>query len=196
LGFLYAPGVHPAMRHAAEARRMLGGRTIFNLLGPLTSPLTTRMQLIGAFSVRAAEMLAQVSVRLGQERAFVVHGSDGLDEITTTGPTTVYQVDEGGVQKGRWSPGDFGMTAASAEDLVGGDPDRNAELLRAVLDGEPGPRRDVVVANAAAALFIARKTPDLRSAVAAAAESIDSGAAKGKLETLRTYASSLVHESV
>ncbi|MBV9296735.1 MAG: anthranilate phosphoribosyltransferase, partial [Acidobacteriaceae bacterium] len=123
IGFLYAPLLHPAVKHAQEARLLLKGRTVFNLLGPLTNPVRARVQLIGAFSVRAAEMLAQASARLGIERAFVVHGADGLDEITTTGYTTVFQVEEGRVQKGRWSPGDFGMAQASLEDLTGGDPE-------------------------------------------------------------------------
>ncbi len=110
IGFLYAPVLHPAVRHSLEARLLLKGRTAFNLLGPLTNPVRARMQLIGAFSPRAAEMLAQAAARLGIERAFVVHGHDGLDEITTTGRTTVFQVEEGRVQKGSWSPVDFGLS--------------------------------------------------------------------------------------
>ena len=189
VGFLYAPSVHPAMKYAVEARMLLKGRTIFNLLGPLTNPVRARIQIIGAFSVRAAEMLAQASARLGTERVFVVHGSDGLDEITVTGSTTVFQVEEGRVQKGRWSPADFGMQPSDTTALQGGDPETNATILQAVLGGEEGPRRDIVVANAAAALLLAQRTPDLKSAVAAAAESIDSGAARQKLEALRTFSS-------
>jgi anthranilate phosphoribosyltransferase len=189
IGFLYAPAIHPAMRHAGEARLLLKGRTIFNLLGPLTNPVRARIQIIGAFSVRAAEMLAQASARLGRERAFVVHGSDGLDEITVTGPTTVFQVEDGSVQKGRWNPADFGMQISENEALHGGDPGTNATILQSVLSGEEGPKRDIVIANAAAALLLAQKAPDLKSAVAAAAESIDSGAARGKLEALRTVSS-------
>ena len=182
LGFLYAPLLHPAVKHAQEARLLLKGRTVFNLLGPLTNPVGARNQLIGAFSVRAAEMLAHASARLGNKRAFVVHGSDGLDEITTTGMTTVFQVEEGRVQKGRWLPADFGLDRASIDDLQGAHPERNAEIIRALLDGEPGPCRDVVVANSAAALFLSQRAPDLKSAVNIAAESIDSGAARRKLE--------------
>lgn len=192
IGFLYAPSLHPAVKHANEARHLLKGRTIFNLLGPLTNPVRAHLQLIGAFSVRAAEMLAQAALRLGRERAFVVHGSDGLDEITLSGPTTVFQVDEGSVQKGRWHPADFGMQVAEPGELAGGDPEVNAEILKSILTGELGPKRDVVVMNAAAALLLARRVPDLKSAVTAAAESIDSGAAAGKLETLRAFASALV----
>ncbi len=184
IAFLYAPLLHPAVKHAQEARLMLKGRTVFNLLGPLTNPVGASVQLIGAFSVRAAEMLAQASARLGIERGFVVHGADGLDEISTTGPTTVFQVEDGRVQKGRWQPGDFGVKAATLEDLRGGNPQENADLLRGLLEGEPGPRRDVVVANAAAALFLAGRAVDLKTAVGMAHESIDSGAARRKLEKL------------
>ena len=196
IGFLYAPLFHPAVKHAQEARLRLKGRTVFNLLGPLTNPVRARIQLIGAFSVRAAEMLAQSSARLGIERAFVVHGVDGLDEITTTGPTTVFQVEDGRVQKGRWTPADFGMEPASLEDLQGGDPEANASIVRSVLEGEPGPRRNIVITNAAAALFIAGRASDLKSAVSIAAESIDSGAARRKLEQVIEFAASLAHETV
>lgn len=184
IGFLYAPLLHPAVKHAQEARLLLKGRTVFNMLGPLTNPVRARWQLMGAFSIRAAEMLAQAAARIGIERAFVVHGSDGLDEITTTGLTTVFQVEAGAVQKGQWSPSDFGMEAGSIDDLRGGDPETNAAIVRAVLGGEMGPRRDIVVANAAAALLVAQRAPDLRGAVEAARESIDSGAARQKLEQL------------
>ncbi len=196
IGFLYAPLLHPAVKHAQEARLRLKGRTVFNLLGPLTNPVRARVQLIGAFSVRAAEMLAHASARLGIERAFVVHGSDGLDEITITGSTTVFQVDEGRVQKGRWTPADFGIDHAGLEDLKGGDPETNADIVRSVLEGEPGPRRNIVIANAAAALFVAGRAPDLKSAVSLAAESIDSGNARRKLEQVIEFTASLAHETV
>lgn len=196
IGFLYAPLLHPAVKHAQEARLLLKGRTVFNLLGPLTSPVRARVQLIGAFSVRAAEMLAQASARLGIERAFVVHGTDGLDEITITAQTVVFQVEGGRVQKGRWSPADFGVAPASIEELKGGDPETNAAIVRSVLDGEGGPRRDVVIANAAAALLVAERAPDLKRAVSMAAESIDSGAAKMKVEQLIEFTQSLKHEGV
>jgi anthranilate phosphoribosyltransferase len=196
IGFLYAPLVHPAVKHAQEARLRLKGRTVFNLLGPLTNPVRARIQLIGAFSVRAAEMLAHASARLGIERAFVVHGADGLDEITITGPTTVFQVDEGRVQKGRWTPVDFGIDPAALEDLKGGDPEANASIVRSVLDGEHGPRRNIVIANAAAALFVAGRASDLKSAVSLASESIDTGAARRKLEQVIEFTASLAHETV
>jgi anthranilate phosphoribosyltransferase len=196
IGFLYAPLLHPAVKHAQEARLMLKGRTVFNLLGPLTNPVRARVQLIGAFSVRAAEMLAQASARLGIERCFVVHGADGLDEISTTGQTTVFQVEDGRAQKGQWMPADFGIAECSLEELKGGDPGANAAIVRAVLEGERGPRRDIVVANSAAALLAARRAPDLKSAVALAAESIDSGAARRKLERLIEFTGMMRHASV
>jgi anthranilate phosphoribosyltransferase len=186
--------LHPAVKHAQEARLLLKGRTIFNLLGPLTNPVRARIQLIGAFSVRAAEMLAQALARMGVDRAFVVHGSDGLDEISTTGPTTVFQVEENSVQKGRWVPSDFGLPQATLEELQGGDSETNATIIRGILEGEAGPKRDLVIANAAAALFVARKAIDLKSAVAMAAESIDSGAARRKLEKLIEFTARLRHE--
>lgn len=191
IGFLHAPILHPAVKHAQEARLQLKGRTVFNLLGPLVNPVHARMRLIGAYSVPAAEMLAQACARLGVERAFVVHGADGLDEISTTTHTTVFQVEGGRVQKGKWAPGDFGVTPSSLEDLRGGDPETNAAILRSVLAGNPGPPRDVVVANAAAALLVAQKTRDLKAAVAAANESIESGAAQRKLADLIEFARTL-----
>lgn len=195
IGFLFAPVVHPAVKHSQDARLQIKGRTVFNLLGPLTNPVGARLQLIGAFSIRAAELLAQASARLGTERAFVVHGADGLDEISTTGQTTVFQVEAGAVQKGQWSPQDFGVSAVSIEDLAGGEPAENADILRAILEGEAGPRRDIVIANAAAALLLTHKADDLKSAVALAHESIDSGSAKNKLEQLITVSSRLKSQS-
>jgi len=153
-----------------------------------------RVQLIGAFSVRAAELMAMALARMGIDRAFVVHGADGLDEISTTGPTTVFQVEENGVQKGRWQPADFGVAEATLEDLQGGDSETNATIIRGILEGEPGPKRDIVVANAAAALFVSRKAIDLKSAVAMAVESIDSGSARRKLEKLIEFTARLQHE--
>ncbi|MBV9269679.1 MAG: anthranilate phosphoribosyltransferase, partial [Candidatus Eremiobacteraeota bacterium] len=196
IGFLYAPMLHPAVKHSQEARLQLKGRTVFNLLGPLTNPVRARIQLIGAFSIRAAEMLAHASARLGIERAFVVHGADGLDEITTTGQTTVFQIEDGRVQKGLWHPNDFGIPRANIEDLKGAEPDANAAIIRAVLDGEQGPKRHIVVVNAAAALLLAQRAPDLKSAVQIANEAIDSGAAGAKLQQLVEFTSHVGHEVV
>lgn len=189
IGFLFAPLLHPAVKYAQEARLLLKGRTIFNLLGPLTNPVCARMQLIGAFSIRAAEMLAQASARLGIERAYVVHGADGLDEISTSGPTTVFLVEDGKVQKGTWSPHDFGIENVSLDHLHGGTPDENAQIIRDILDGQAGPRRDIVLVNAAASLLLAQKAQDAREAVELARQSIDSGAARSKLAELVAFTS-------
>jgi anthranilate phosphoribosyltransferase len=187
VGFLFAPLLHPAVKYAQEARLQLKGRTVFNLLGPLTNPVGARMQLIGAFSIRAAEILAQASARLGTERAYVVHGSDGLDEITITGPTTVFLVEDGKVQKGSWSPQDFGVETAAIEQLQGGSPEDNAQIVKEVLDGKTGPQRDIVLVNAAAALLLGHKSMDVRGAMELAQQSIDSGAARRKLYQLAAF---------
>jgi anthranilate phosphoribosyltransferase len=184
------------VKHAQEARLLLKGRTVFNMLGPLTNPVRARVQLIGAFSVRAAEMLAQASARLGIERAFVVHGADGLDEITTTMYTTVYQVEDARVQKGRWTPGDFGLQPANLDDLKGGDAETNANIVRSILNGDPGPCRDIVLANASAVIFLSQRAVDLKSAYAMASEAVDSGAARQKLEALTEFTHNLQHETV
>jgi anthranilate phosphoribosyltransferase len=196
IGFLFAPLLHPAVKHAQEARLLLKGRTVFNLLGPLTNPARAHVQLIGAYSVRAAELLAHAAMRLGIGRAFVVHGAGGLDEISTIGQTTVFQVQDGRVQKGSWTPADFGLPAANLEELNGCDPDTNASIIRAILDGETGPKRDIVVANAAAALLVGQRASDLKQAVQLAAESIESGTARDKLELLIKCSNQLKHEVV
>jgi anthranilate phosphoribosyltransferase len=196
IGFLFAPLLHPAIKHAQEARLLLKGRTVFNLLGPLTNPVRAQMQLIGAFSVRGAELLAHAAARLGIGRAFVVHGAGGLDEISTIGQTIVFQVEGGRVQKGLWTPADFGLPAAKLEDLGGADPQTNAAIIRAIVDGEPGPKRDIVVANAAAALLVAQRASGLKQAVQMASEAIASGAARGKLDKLVEFSNQLKHEVV
>ncbi len=195
IGFLFAPMLHPAVKHAQEARLLLKGRTVFNLLGPLTNPVRARFQIIGAFSVRAAEVMAQAAARLGIERAFVVHGA-GLDEITLAGQTTVFQVENGRVQKGSWWPADFGLPECDVEQLAGQDPQSNAETIRALLAGERGPKRDIVVANAAAALLLAERASGLREAVRLASEAIDSGASAGKLNQLLAFSHQIRHEVV
>ena len=196
IGFLYAPMAHPAMKFAVEARARLKGRTVFNLLGPLTNPVRARAQLIGAFSIRAAEMLAHAAARLGIERALVVHGGDGLDEITTTTYTTVFQVGEQGVEKGRWTPEDFQIPVALPEDLAGGDAETNAAIIRSLLEGSTGAARDIVVVNAAAALLVAEQASDFDTAVEAVTESLDSGSALRKLEALIDFTRDLTNESV
>ncbi len=187
IGFLFAPALHPAMRHAQPARLELKMRTVFNLLGPLANPAGASVQLVGAPSAAAAEIIAEALARLGLERGFVVHGSDGLDEITTTGPTLALEITRGAIAHRTLTPEDFGLPPARAADLRGGDPAENAAIARAILEGEPGPRRDIVLANSSAALVAAGKARDFKEGVALAAASIDSGAAHARLEALARW---------
>src|SRR5579864_2356766 len=184
LGFLFAPLFHPAMKHAQPARLELKMRTVFNLLGPLTNPAGATRQLIGAPSIQAAELMAQALAGLKPERAFVVHGSDGLDEVTITGQTAVFEVTRDQVHRLSWSPSDFGVEPATLADLAGGDRSVNREIAIAVLKGERGARRDIVLVNAAAALLAAGVVADVREAMRRAAEAVDSGAARQKVEAL------------
>lgn len=187
IGFLFAPALHPAMRHAQPARLELKMRTVFNLLGPLANPAGASAQLVGAPSSAAAELIAEALARLGLERGFVVHGSDGLDEITTTGPTLALEIKRGAIAHRTLGPDDFGVPQASSEDLRGGHPVLNAEIARAVLSGSAGPQRDVVLVNSSAALVATGKARDFREGVALAAASIDSGAALAKLTALADW---------
>jgi anthranilate phosphoribosyltransferase len=187
IGFLFAPALHPAMRHAQPARLELRMRTVFNLLGPLANPAGASAQLVGAPSTAAAELIAEALARLGLERGFVVHGSDGLDEITTTGPTLALEITRGAIAHRTLVPADFGVPQATAEDLRGGDPALNAEIARAVLSGVTGPQRDIVLVNSSAALVVAGKARDFLEGVALAAASIDSGAALAKLTALASW---------
>ncbi len=155
IGFLFAPAMHTAMKHAAPVRAELRLRTAFNLLGPLTNPAGATAQLVGAPSESAAELLAGALAALGLKRGFVVHGSDGLDEITTTGPTLVFEIREGSVERRTIEPADFAVRTATSEELRGGGKARNCEIARAVLGGERGAPRDIVIANASAALVAA-----------------------------------------
>src|SRR5271154_6105406 len=155
IGFLFAPLLHPAMRHAQSARMELKMRTVFNLLGPLTNPAGATRQLIGAPSAHQAELLANALAGLEPERAFVVHGTDGLDEVTTTGTTLVFEITGHHVHSFQWTPADFGVPRADVEDLRGGDRARNAEIATAVLKGQAGAQRDIVLVNSAAALIAA-----------------------------------------
>ena len=184
IGFLFAPALHPAMRLAAEARRALGMRTVFNLLGPLTHPARAPYQLMGVFDRRWVEPVARALRVLGTRRALVVHGLDGMDEITTTAPTAVAELDEGRIRTYELDASDLGMPRAALGDLAGGDIRMNASIARAVLAGEAGPRRDLVLINAGAALWVARKAGDLCQGVALARDSLDRGAAARKLEVL------------
>src|SRR5919106_1946676 len=181
IGFLYAPLLHTAMKHVMAARREMGIRTVFNLLGPLTNPAAANAQVIGVYSATLTEPLARVLAELGTLRAFVVHGADGLDEISNTGESRLSEVREGLVRSYTVRPEDFGMSRASIKDLQGGDREQNAQIIRGLLEGEPGPRRDIVLMNAAAALVAGGKARDLKEGVALAGQSIDGGAARGEL---------------
>jgi len=191
IGFLFAPAIHTAMRHAQPVRRELRMRTVFNLLGPLTNPAGATAQLVGAPSPEAAELMAGALAALGLERGFVVHGSDGLDEITTTGPTLAFEIRAGEVERRILEPAAFGVALASPGDLKGGDKQRNHDIARAVLEGTPGPPRDIVLVNAAAALVAVGFVCDFLEGVRAAAASIDSGAALGKAGELARFTKSL-----
>ena len=182
LGFMFAPAHHPAMRHVAHVRKELGTRTIFNLLGPLANPASTKYQVVGVFAEEWVEPVANVLGLLGVERAWVVHGADGLDELTTTGISHVAALDAGKVMTFKVSPKNAGLPEAKPEDLTGGDAAENAAHLRAVLQGNQGPLRNIVLLNAAAALLVAGKAKSLREGVALAAESIDSGKATAVLD--------------
>jgi anthranilate phosphoribosyltransferase len=189
IGFLFAPAMHTAMKHAHPVRTDLKVRTVFNLLGPLTNPAGATVQLAGAPSRHAAQLIARALAALGLSHGFVVHGYDGLDEITTTGATLVFEVRAGRVSEHCWHPDDFGVPVASAIALQGGDTAANAAIAREVLSGCPGPRRDIVLVNAAAGLVAAGKAESLREAMPMAAASIDSGAAMAKLEALTRFSS-------
>jgi anthranilate phosphoribosyltransferase len=184
IGFLMAPRHHSAMRHVAGPRTELGTRTIFNLLGPLSNPAGVTRQFTGAFARQWIEPMAQVLGNLGCDRAWVVHGSDGLDEMTTTGPSYVAELKDGKVATFEVTPEDAGVARATPSDLKGGTPEENAKALRALLDGAPGPYRDVVLYNGAGALVVAGKAATLTEGVALAADAIDSGRAKATLEKL------------
>jgi anthranilate phosphoribosyltransferase len=188
IGFLFAPQLHPAMKHAQPARMELKMRTVFNLLGPLTNPAGATRQLIGAPSAHAAKLIAHALAGLGPERAFVVHG-DGLDEVTTTGTTLIFEVLGSRVRSFEWTPEDFGVPKADMGALRGGDRGRNAEIARTVLLGHPGAQRDIVLINSAAALVVSGIADSPVDAMQRAAASIDSGAAWAKLQRLAEFSS-------
>lgn len=184
IAFLFAPAFHPSMRHAAPTRRELGIRTAFNLLGPLTNPAGARRQIVGVPRSELTELVARALGMLGADRAWVVHGADGLDEISTTGYTKVSEAHAGAVRTFYLHPADVGLPKAAPDALKGGDPAANAAIARAVLAGEKGPARDIVLFNAGAALLIAGRATGLREGIAQAAEAIDSGAAAHTLQRL------------
>ena len=184
VGFMMAQTHHAAMRHVGAARVELGTRTIFNLLGPLSNPAGVKRQLLGVFSREWLQPMAEVLRTLGSEKVWLVHGSDGLDEITTTGPTHVVELDKGAIRAFDISPDMIGLPQASLADLKGGDPAHNAAALTAVLDGARGPYRDIAVFNSAAALVVAGKAETLKQGAALAQEAIDAGRARAALDTL------------
>jgi anthranilate phosphoribosyltransferase len=187
IGFLFAPVLHGAMRHAIGPRREIGVRTIFNILGPLTNPAHARHQLVGVYDDKLTPVLAAVLHNLGAARAFVVHGSDGLDELTTTGATTVSELRRGQVQTYEVCPEDFGLARAHSADLQGGDADFNADLVKRILGGQALPQRDIVLLNAAAAIAAGTADESIADCLPQARDALESGRALAKLEQLREF---------
>jgi anthranilate phosphoribosyltransferase len=187
IGFLFAPAMHTAMKHAMPARREVGGRTIFNLLGPLTNPAGAAAQLVGVPDVLLVEKLGHALAELGAKRAFVVHGLDGLDELSLSGETEIAEVRDRAVNRYRVAPEDFGVARAALAELAGGDPATNAQIIRNVMNGGRGPQRDFVCINASAALVAAGRAANFKDGARIAGESIDSGEAKGKLDALIAF---------
>jgi anthranilate phosphoribosyltransferase len=181
IGFMFAPAHHPAMKNVGPTRVELATRTIFNLLGPLSNPAGVKRQMVGVFSRQWVQPLAQVLKNLGAESIWVVHGSDGLDEITLTGPTFVTALEGGTIRSFEVTPEDGGLPRANGDALKGGDAAANAVSLRGVLEGKPGAFRDVALLNAAAALVVAGRAKDLKEGVAIGTKSLDSGAAADRL---------------
>ena len=184
VGFCFAPTFHPAMRHAGPARRELGVRTVFNVLGPLANPGRVRRQALGVGAPTLAPLMVRVLKDLGHERALVFFGEDGIDELTTTQPSRVFELKDGVVSEYELEPQELGIPRGRSEDLRGGTPPENAQLLRQVLDREAGPRRDIVLLNAAAAIIAAGRVNDWKEGLAMARESIDSGRARQALNRL------------
>ncbi len=191
-GFFYAPLYHPSMRHAGPVRRELGIPTVFNFLGPLANPANATRQAVGVSDRKMADRMIGVLERLGSEYAFVYHGSDGLDEITTTGPTYIDRLKDGETTTAEFTPEDFGVARATSDDLLGGDVSANTEIVRSILAGERGPKRDVAVVNAAPGLVVAGLAEGFVEATEVAAEAIDSGAAAEVLERVARRSNELV----
>ncbi|MGH7835603.1 MAG: anthranilate phosphoribosyltransferase [Candidatus Binatia bacterium] len=184
IGFLFAPLLHEAMRHAIGPRREIGVRTIFNLLGPLTNPAFATHQLVGIYDPELTRLAAEVLQKIGSRRAMVVHGLEGLDEISLSGPTKISELLDGRVKDYTVTPEEFGLKRCRIEELSGGSPEECAAILRAVLQGEKGPRRDVALLNAGAALYVSGSAGSMVEGINQAAASIDSGKAREKLEQL------------
>ncbi|MBU1181750.1 MAG: anthranilate phosphoribosyltransferase [Pseudomonadota bacterium] len=184
IGFLFAPLYHGAMKYAAKARKEIGLRSIFNMLGPLTNPASANCQLLGVYAPGLTEMFAQALRILGVKRAFVVHGHDGLDEISVCAPTRISELNDGLIRTYDINPEQFFDEIAKPGDLAGGSPGDNAEITRSILNGEKGPKRNIILINASAALVAAGKAPNLKEGISLAENSIDSGAATAKLYSL------------
>ena len=187
IGFLFAPAAHSAARHAAPARQQIGKRTIFNFLGPLTNPAGAEAQVLGVFSADVIDTVAATLAELGTHRAFVVHGAGGLDEISLSGETQIAEVRNGTVRRFTVAPEDFGVSRAPLEAIRGGTPQENAVLIRSLLAGEPGPRLDIVIANAAAALVVTGIAENFRTAAEQARRAIYTGQAREKLGQLKDF---------
>ena len=186
IGFMFAPSLHGAMKHAIGPRKELGIRTIFNILGPLTNPAGAGAQLLGVYNPNLCAVMAEVLKSLGSVRAMVVHGS-GLDEISISGPTDIAMLEEGVISRRRVFPEDLGVDRANREELIGGDANENAFINRNILSGKTGPKRDVVVVNSAASLVVAGIAGNFKDGIKKAVDSIDSGSAAGKLEDLISF---------
>jgi anthranilate phosphoribosyltransferase len=184
VAFLFAPSFHPSMKHAGPTRKELGLRTAFNLLGPLTNPVGPRRQIVGVPRPELTELLARALLMLGSERVWVVHGADGLDEISTTGYTKVSEGHQGAVRTFHVHPGDFGLRKASLSSLEGGVAADNAVIVSRVIDGEAGPAHDIVALNAGAGLFVAGRAASVRDGIAAASEALTSGRARRALDAM------------
>ena len=184
VAFLFAPSFHPAMKHAAPTRKELGLRTAFNLLGPLTNPASPTRQIVGVPRPELTELVARALLMLGSERVWVVHGADGLDEISTTGYTKVSEGHDGTVRTFHVHPGDFGLKKTTLQAIAGGDSRTNAKILVEMLRGQPGPVRDIVLLNAGAGLFVAGRAESVREGIAVSAAAVDSGRALNALEAL------------
>jgi len=185
--FLFAPAYHTALRHAAAPRRELGVRTVFNVLGPLSNPASAKRQLLGVYSDTLVRPVAEVLQRLGSERAWVVHGRDGLDELTVFDKSHVAELRDGEVREFEVDPAEYGLAATDRSGVAGGEAAANAETIRGVLDGAKGPARDIVVLNAGAALVVGGAAPDLAAGIAKCAEAIDSGRARARLAELAAF---------
>jgi anthranilate phosphoribosyltransferase len=192
IAFFFAPTFHPSMRHAAPVRRELGIRTAFNVLGPLTNPAGARRQIIGVPRPELGDLIARALLMLGTDRAWVVHGLDGIDEISTTGYTKVLECRDGAINSFYIHPAEFGLRKAAAVELQGGDPAQNASIVRDVLAGGTGAPRDIVLLNAGAALLVAGRVATVRDGIAQAAEALDSGAARATLDRMVQYAGATV----